>query len=115
MSPNIAPRRTIARSAHLGAEDCRENPKTIPLPAESESELPWYVRLPRSGGRCRWTGLTRSSMNALVLGPNPPVKSVVVARKGASRGIRLVHLESLLEHLNGLLEQQNNGEGGANE
>lgn len=113
MSPNIAPKRTRGRSAHLTAEACRENPMPIPLPAESESELPWYARLPRTGGRCRWTGLTRSAMNALVLGPNPPVKSVVVARKGASRGIRLVHLGSLLEHLNGLMDQQEVGKGGA--
>jgi len=83
----------------------------IPLAAGSQNELPCYVRLPGSGGRCRWTSLTRSAMNALVLGPNPPVKSVVVARKGASRGIRLVHLRSLLEHLSGLMTQQENGNG----
>lgn len=80
-----------------------------------DGNLPQFVRLPKPGKRCRWTGLARSALNDLILGKDPPVRSVVVARTGASRGIRLVHLGSLLKHLNGLMEQQNNGEEGVDE
>ncbi|MCB1202962.1 MAG: hypothetical protein KDN18_01790 [Verrucomicrobiae bacterium] len=76
------------------------------------TDLPEFIRLPKPGARCRYTGLARSAVNDLILGVAPPVKSVVVARKGASRGIRLVHLGSLLGHLNGLMRQQENGNGG---
>jgi len=78
----------------------------------SAQDLPNFVRLPKTGKRCPWTGLTRSSLNDLILGPHAPVKSVVVARRGASRGIRLVHLGSLLGYLNDLMDQQTAGREG---
>ena len=115
MSPNIAPKRTRSRSAHSTADDNRENPMPIPSLAESESELPCVVRLPKSPKPFHWIARTGSAVNGRVLGPIPLVKSVVVARKGASRGIRLVHLGSLLEHLNGLMDQQEEGKGGSDE
>lgn len=88
----------------------------IPPPARGATiHLPVYGRLPKSGERCPYTGLARSAVNDLILGVDPPVKSVVLARKGASRGIRLVHLGSLLEHLNGLMSQQETGKGASDE
>lgn len=55
----------------------------------------------------RLTGLSRSSMNNLILpnssnGNRPPVRSAVLRKSGAIRGIRLIHRESLLEHLESL-------------
>lgn len=67
---------------------------------------PAYVRLPRAGERCEWTGLSRSSVSELVLGPDAPVRSVVLRKEGASRGIRLVHFESLINHLHSKMESQ---------
>ncbi len=68
---------------------------------------PEWVRLPAPTTRCRFTGLSRSTICELVNpceanGYNPPVKSVVLKKRGAIRGIRLVHLDSLLTYLGSL-------------
>ena len=60
---------------------------------------PTWVRLPKVGRLCPHTGLSRSGLNALILGSNPPVRSVSLRRKFALRGTRLIHLASLLEYL----------------
>jgi hypothetical protein len=67
---------------------------------------PPYVRLPRPGARCPWTGLSRGTMNELILGPDAPVRSLVITRPGAHRGIRLIEFASLLQYLDGLLVEQ---------
>ena len=61
--------------------------------------LPEFLRLPLSGRRCQVTGLSRGGMNDLILGPNPPVKSVCLRRPGARRGVRLVVTDDLLRYL----------------
>jgi hypothetical protein len=66
---------------------------------------PEFIRLPRSGTRCPWTGLSRTKLNELVLpSPSnegqPPVKSKSERKPGKQRGIRLINFESLLAHLN---------------
>ena len=68
---------------------------------------PEWVRLPAPTTRCRFTGLSRSTICELVIpcranGFNPPVKSVVLKKRGAIRGIRLIHLDSLLTYLSSL-------------
>ena len=50
-----------------------------------------------------WTGLSRASLNELVLGSSAPVRSVVLRREGATRGIRLIHYSSLIDHLTSML------------
>lgn len=65
---------------------------------------PEFIRLPKSGTRCEWTGLSRAKLNELVLGTDAPVKSVVLRQRGANRGVRLICLTSLLEHLHGQSE-----------
>jgi len=50
--------------------------------------------------------MSRASLNELVLGVGAPVHSVVLRREGASRGIRLIHLESLLHYLHQQMEAQ---------
>lgn len=71
---------------------------------KSGSVLPVYVRLPRSGHRCQLTGLSRSSLDLLVLpcpanGYRARVKSIVVKQPETVRGPRLILVESLLAHL----------------
>ncbi|MBC2594427.1 hypothetical protein H5P28_09175 [Ruficoccus amylovorans] len=68
---------------------------------------PEFIRLPQPGARCPYTGLSRSTLNELILpsGVNqhkPPVKSVVQKKRNAIRGIRLIHYASLIDYLNGL-------------
>lgn len=89
--------------------------ETTPPASGATAPVPEFIRLPKPGRRCPWTGLTRSSMNQLVLGPEAPVKSVVVARKGASRGVRLVVFASLISYLNGLMDSQARGREGSDE
>jgi hypothetical protein len=61
---------------------------------------PIFVRIPRPGERCPYSGLSRSKMLSLVL-PSlenelpPPVESFVKGKLGTKRGIRLVDWASL--------------------
>lgn len=82
------------------------------MPSLTAQRSPEFIRLPKSGQRCPFTGMSRASLNELVLGIGAPVHSVVLRREGASRGIRLIHLESLLHYLYQQMEQQiNSGQG----
>ena len=56
----------------------------------TDRQIPEFLRLPRAGTRCFLTGLSRATLNALILGDRPRVKS---------RGIRLIVTSSLLEFL----------------
>lgn len=66
---------------------------------------PIYLRLPGNGRRCAITGLSRTVMHNLTVpcAANnfaPPVKSVVLRKhKYATRGVRLVLRQALLDHL----------------
>lgn len=78
-----------------------------PMAASSETTKPEWLRLPAPGARCRFTGLSRSTLNELTI-PGPandgsaPVKSVVLRKRGALRGIRLISYDSLMQYLNTL-------------
>jgi hypothetical protein len=54
------------------------------------SPLPRYFRLPRSGKRCPHSGLSRSTLNSLILGNQPRVKSFVVRGEKGGGGVRLI-------------------------
>lgn len=65
---------------------------------------PEFIRLPKSGTRDAVSGLSRSSLNSVILatkenGFKPPVKSVVLRKKGAVRGTRLIVTQSLRDYL----------------
>lgn len=73
---------------------------------------PAFIRLPAPGTRDSWTGLSRGTLCELVVACaandfKPPVRSVVLKKKGAVRGIRLIDLPSLLAHLNRLADDAN--------
>jgi hypothetical protein len=79
-------------------------------PTTAHSSNPEYGRLPAPGQRDPLTGLSRTTLSELVLpcsanGFKPPVRSVLLKKRGASRGIRLIHVPSLLEHLGSLAEE----------
>ena len=66
---------------------------------------PEFIRLPKPGQQCPYTGLSRSHLNSLILptkanGNCPPVRSVSLRQRGATRGVRLVVFESILSYLN---------------
>jgi hypothetical protein len=65
----------------------------------------WF-RLPRPGERCLHTGLSRSGLLELVRASQGSIKSVVLKKPGAIRGVRLIHLQSLQSHLRRLARFQ---------
>jgi len=70
----------------------------------STTVKPEFVRLPKGGTRCPYTGLSRSKLNQLVLpckenGFEPPVESKVLRNKGTIRGTRLIVFDSLINYL----------------
>ena len=71
----------------------------VTYPNNSGSPTPEFCRLPRSGQRCMISGLSRSKLNELILGSAPAVKSVVLRKRGTTRGIRLINVGSLLAYL----------------
>lgn len=61
-------------------------------------------RLPKPGTRCPFTGLSRSGLNELVLATEankfkPPVRSILLRKRGRMRGTRLIVLDSLIKYL----------------
>lgn len=74
--------------------------------ATAKALPPEFIRLPRSGEREPITGLSRSTLNKLIL-PNqgncfkPQVKSVCLRKRGAVRGTRLISRDSLINFLYG--------------
>jgi hypothetical protein len=70
-----------------------------------------YIRLPDAGELCPFSALSRSKLNELILPtdeqPNPPVKSIVLPNlAGNKRGCRLIVLESLMNYLRALEEEE---------
>lgn len=78
-------------------------------PCHPSKQLPEFLRLPRPGSRCPLTGLSRATLNALVLGDKPKVRSVCLRQRGAARGIRLIVTSSLLSFLYDHIELQPEG------
>ena len=65
---------------------------------------PDWIRLPKTGQRCPYSNLSRSTLNNLILPckankNRPPVRSSVVGQEGATRGVRLIHRASLMEYI----------------
>jgi len=64
-----------------------------------------FMRLPKPRARDPIFGFSRSYLNSLVLpckenGFRPPVRSIVLRKRGAKTGVRLVDLVSLRAYLN---------------
>ena len=76
--------------------------------ARPESLYPEFIRLPKKG---KWTGLSRSKLNQLILPCSqsefkPPVKSVCLRQRGATKGTRLIVLDSLFNYLYSQIEEE---------
>jgi hypothetical protein len=70
----------------------------------STNHTPIWIRLPRQGTRCSYTGLSRAVMHRLVApckenDHSPQVQSKLLLQEGKSRGVRLVNFESLISYL----------------
>lgn len=76
-------------------------------------DKPEFIRLPKTGERCPYTGLSRTELNGLVLedkktGKRPPVASVSLRKRGAVRGTRLINFDSLIGYLHSLGKSERN-------
>lgn len=60
-----------------------------------QAARPEWVRTPKPGAVCPWTGLGRSHLYALIA--EGRIKSISLRRNGAARGVRLIHLQSVLD------------------
>jgi hypothetical protein len=65
---------------------------------------PEFIRLPKAGELCPYSGMARSALNELILPTprndfKPPVKSYVLRQKGCRTGIRLISWPSLKSHI----------------
>lgn len=74
------------------------------IKADTDSVKPEWTRLPGLKGRCPYSGLSRSALYMLISpseenGYSPPVRSICLRRRGAVRGVRLIHVQSLLDFL----------------
>ena len=96
------------------------NASTTAAPVQADNQhstiTPEFIRLPKPGTLCRWTGLSRSKLNELILPSpvnsfKPPVRSLSLRNRGQMKAVRLIVLESLLGYLRSLLEQQSMGDG----
>jgi hypothetical protein len=72
--------------------------------AQSVDTKAEYLRLPPSGGQDPIFGLKRSFLNLLILPSKenswrPPVKSIVIRRKRAKKGVRLIEISSLRAYI----------------
>jgi hypothetical protein len=76
----------------------------------SPESYPEFLRLPKSGERCPVTGMSRSSLNLLILPGednnfNPPVRSISLRKRGQIRATRLIVCKSLIDYLYSLETQ----------
>jgi hypothetical protein len=79
-------------------------PIVVPPPCPINHHIPEFLRLPRPGTRCPFTGLSRGYMNTLILpmeanGHKPQVRSYALRRKGAKTGVRLISGASLVNFI----------------
>lgn len=57
---------------------------------------PFYIRMPKPGKYCPYSGLSRNSLSKLIKGPDPKVKSRLIKDPDKSRGVRLIHFDLLM-------------------
>lgn len=67
--------------------------------APQTAASPKWIRLPRAGETCPYTGLRRGQMLKLACDRSNGLKVCHLRAQGAKRGTRLIELESLLSFL----------------
>jgi hypothetical protein len=76
-------------------------PVAVPVKTVDPSSRPEFIRPPKRG-LCPWSGLSRAKIYELI--HSGRVKSVCLRKPGATRGARLIHLQSLLSYLHSLAD-----------
>jgi hypothetical protein len=82
------------------------------IPPEPDTfPAPLFIRIPASGSRCPYCGLSRSSLDKLTRPQaanhfKPPVKSRLYQQSGVVAKVRLIDFKSLRAYLHGLPDGQ---------
>jgi hypothetical protein len=84
----------VAPPADLGARDSRIRGEQNLTPASVSQLQPRFVRLPKPGTLCPFTGLSRTQIYLLC--KSGKVKSHSLKRRGTCRGVRLIDFQSLV-------------------
>jgi hypothetical protein len=79
-------------------------PVAIPPRVVTATIEPEFLRLPKPGMLCPYTGLSRSAINEMILPTprndfKPPVRSFCLRQRGAKTGIRLVDYRSMAGYI----------------
>jgi hypothetical protein len=74
-----------------------ESTQSASVGCMSANIKPEWLRLPKPGTQCPWTGLSRSKLNELILpnehnGFKPRVRSICLRNRGQIKGVRLIVL-----------------------
>ena len=69
--------------------------RLTPLTAEEIRDEPEFIRLPPPRGRCKFCGLSRSTLVEYL----PYIRHARLRKEGSTRAIILIHLQSLREFL----------------
>lgn len=88
-----------------------DDPLRFAVSVKTEAE---FMRLPPSGQQDPIFGLKRSYLNLLILpcrenNFRPPVKSIVLRRTRARKGVRLIEIASLRAYIRGQLDAPETG------
>ncbi len=91
-------KQTMRQSTETTAEPVQVPPRIV------ATVTPEFIRLPKVGQHCPFTGLTRSGMNSLILPSpanhdSPPVRSFTLRRRGSRTGVRLIDYKSLVDYI----------------
>jgi hypothetical protein len=86
---------------NIGSYQLTVTPVAVPAKAEIRPVLPEFIRIP-SKGLCPWTGLSRAKIYQLM--SEGKLRTVCLRKRGATRGTRLIHLQSLLDYLKAQME-----------
>ena len=80
---------------------------TAPIVAQATQTAtvrPEWIRLPKAGKQCPWTGLSRTKLWELIV--NGDIESVCLRTLGKKKGARCISLNSLLSYLARLAQEQ---------
>lgn len=62
-----------------------------------QTARPEWIRMPKPGSNCVWTGLGRSYLYQLAT--SGKIRTISLRQKGKVRGVRLINLDSVLSYL----------------
>ena len=97
---NVAPEATPAVRRKL-------TPTVSEILADRDGRLPVWVRAPKAGGLEHYSGQTRATLYAWAT--EGLIRTASVRQPGKLRGIRLFHLASILEFIEGNALQSGEG------